>query len=188
MAGTLSDLTKRKRATAYHESGHAVACYTFGRPGVVVTIREGAMGPLAAGGISLGWDLRQSDIRGLNTRKIDETTVIGCAGPVAEARFLGEDPIEFLRRSHSAVGKPGSPLRALSGHASDWDLVLHIAQEITRIHGVSLVTTISYVLGRALEARQFIDEHWSGVEAIATALLRQKTLSWDDVEGILANR
>jgi ATP-dependent Zn protease len=179
-------VTIEERATAIHESGHAVACHTLGRPGSVVTIREGAAGASTAGGVGIDWGLSQSDIRGLNTRKVDDAVVILCAGPIAEGRFLGEDPIEFLKRPYSAVGKRGSALRALTGQANDWDLVLRIAQEITQIRGVSLITSVSHIHRKAIEARELIDEHWTEVEALSAVLLRRKTLTWDDVEGILA--
>jgi ATP-dependent Zn protease len=77
----------RRKATAYHEAGHAVMALSLGRPVQKVTISPGQM---SVGGIRLG--ACEIDKRRLKATKdwLEDDALILLAGMVAEAHFTGE--------------------------------------------------------------------------------------------------
>ncbi|MGA2716857.1 MAG: hypothetical protein ABSG41_27530 [Bryobacteraceae bacterium] len=152
--------SRQLSATAYHEAGHAVAAWRLGLKFRHVTIK-----PDSAGN-SLGhlWDaarpkwfrpdMDSSDRARLRAQR---HIVVSLSGQVAEWKFLGREPRYGMWSDNN--------------QAADMALRLCGSEE----------TTNAFLHYCFCWARDLVAVRWKEVEAVAKALLKTETLSFDDV-------
>jgi hypothetical protein len=130
--------------TSVHEAGHALAYYCFGWQFEYISIkpRENSLGHIC-GRIPAG-DPRYS--------------VICLAGPLAQAKFTGEDLFTTL-----TTGGKGDVRLALDALDND---------------PMSLDAAIAYT-------RQLVDLRWSQIELISRHLVRRQSLTYDRAVSLL---
>jgi len=155
--GVIPDQRQREE-TAYHEAGHAVACYVLKYVFEEVSIirGEGFEGKLYANGIpeDLKERLVQKEILSpVDTKLIHEYIIISWAGFASEYRF---------------TGKPN-----LDGSTRDLRLAYLLAFHLDR-------PDKEY----EEEAKELIYSNWKKVEAVAQALLESQTLTAQQVQEI----
>lgn len=145
---------------AYHEAGHAIACYLMGLGPELATIEptEDSQGHCAVAGRDL-WkanpDMRKT---WWGTRRAAGMVVVYLAGSAAESTYTGR----------------------AAGDALDSDM-LEVEGHITLLTGESIGERRfeEYLTQAQRETRELI-EHclvWAAVRAVAEALMRERTLS-----------
>lgn len=148
-------------ATAYHEAGHAVACFLLGRWFRFVTVKPGDdfLGKVVG---------RASDIR--RRLKMAEKgfisihdAIITAAGPEAERKHTG-------RSNHR-------------GADGDYRRIIDIARGAGEDgSGAKEDSPMVYAISGAAfkEARSLLDFRWPLVESVAQELLRRETLTHEE--------
>ncbi len=140
---------------AYHEAGHAVACFYLGRRVDRVTIvpRDGSLGHVSGRALPRSVE-RSGELDTRRERQAAEDAIIATlAGPIAEARFKG-------RRNHV-------------GASSDDHQAVNLA---FRLWSAPAVAT-AYLDFLGARAQELIDVLWYLVDSLAAELLERRTLS-----------
>jgi hypothetical protein len=142
-----------KVKSAFHEAGHATACLRHrNQPGfmeIQLNVRGSTLGSAVLGCVANGWAEPSSQ----------ETAIAAAAGPIAERRFLGLDPLEHFDTVCPPTSGDHHQLRQSLGPRRSFKSIIRIAAEI-------------------------IDEDWLVVEAVAETLLVEGWLSYDDAKRI----
>ncbi len=146
---------RQREATAYHEAGHAVACYVFKHEIKKVSIipEEGCQGKLDSN--ELPEDLVERIVQRENLspgekKLLREKTIISLAGPASECLFTG---VYNWRGSMSDRFKANAFAAPLDLSGKDFDE----------------------------QAKEFIYSNWKKVVAVAQALLECKMLTSQEV-------
>ena len=153
---------RQREATAYHEAGHAVACYVFKHQIKKVSIipGEGYQGKLHSSG--LPEDLVERIVQRENLspeeeKLLWEKTIISLAGPASECLFTG---VYNWRGSMSDRFKANLFAPFLDRPAKECEE----------------------------EAKKLIYSNWKKVKAVAQALLERHTLTAQQVQEICENQ
>ena len=176
------DNAKRERScTAYHEAGHAVVGLALKMPIAFVTIKPkktGSLGHISQAPVrhSVGEvyargsyrkpiaDMSKQDAFGnpVSERNDDwhADVVMSIAGGVAEAQFM----------------KDGRSWRELEGTGGDRRAVAFARRKL----GDKARSVEEY----EAECEKLVKQHWPMIEAVAAKLLKEETLSGDDVYAI----
>lgn len=144
-------------ATAYHESGHCVAAWWAQWPIAFVTIKHRPrMEPPSLGHVC--WE---------DSGVFDASwaPIIGCAGPIAEARFTGEPAIWSGAGTDLCLVFPHLP--ALEGTG---DNVRVAGDDIER------------------RTQEFVEAYWVQIARLAEALLKYGTVTGGQIERILSGK
>jgi ATP-dependent Zn protease len=152
---------RQREATAYHEAGHAVACYVFKHQIKKVSIipGEGYQGKLHSSG--LPEDLVERIVQRENLspeeeKLLWEKTIISLAGPASECLFTG---VYNWRGSMSDRSKANAFAAPLDLTGKDFDE----------------------------QAKELMYSNWKKVEDVAQALLEKQTLTAQQVHEICEN-
>lgn len=154
--------SKRKKATAYHEAGHAVAAWRQGLKFKRVTIKPDAD---SLGHVLKGFpkwfrpDNDQSDRVRLHAER---HIIMDFAGQLAEAKFRG-------RRPRYGMG-------ADNQNAVDMALYLCGSQK-----AVEAFLRFCWCV-----SQEFVNGRWGKIEALAAALLERETLNYEDAIEVIA--
>lgn len=153
-------------AAAYHEAGHAVMC----------RLMRFRLRSISVGNDELAAGQTTHDIARHRTRegvgetdavrrRVEKTILVCLAGPLAQARYDGENP------------------KASNGGAVDVDTAFDLALRLFR----SKRTATAFLKFAEEWARQKLDEPstWAAVEALAGALLREGRLSGSQARAII---
>jgi hypothetical protein len=159
-------------ATAYHEAGHAVAAFFLGIEIERVTIvPEGSQ---SLGAVHTLLKFRNSrwlwpgfSVRGFahpyNMHvKIEKLAIVCIAGGVADLRF-------WPQRRRLGVGSDLESVRYYLGHVSANGWILKAKMKVA-----------------ALQAHQFVEDHWGYIAAVAKALMERKTLTPKQLSKVIA--
>lgn len=157
-------VTKKLEATAHHEAGHAIAALRLGRPFRYVTIEpdEGSLGHV----LFRAWDKRFHPDVNWSPRTealLRDAIVTALAGLEAQAKFTGR--------------------RDFRGARSDYDQAADLA---SRACG-SLKETNAYLAWLCVRTKQIVSVHWGEIRALASALLREKRLSYEGARDVFLN-
>lgn len=152
--------TKKLRATAYHEAGHAVAHIQLRQPFQYATIipREGSLGHIGEKNL----DHRFEQGSGLVHRAKVESQIIICwAGPYAQYKYLHKRP-------------PSS-----NSISSGWGTDLNNLMGMTGYETGSPEETQAYIEWLRLRAWNLVNAplSWLQIEAVATELIRRRQCS-----------
>ena len=147
---------------AIHEAGHAVVALALGLRIVAVSITD-------ATGTADFAPLRPKVIHGKPTtrllRALDIYGQICLAGPTAE---LWSDPNAFNLEDYDWPDT--------GGDVEPW------AQDVTEVMRLSAkLGTPDWFRAMARKTRERVEQHWSAIETVADALLRQGTLAEDEL-------
>ena len=147
---------RQREGTAYHEAGHAVACYIFNHEIKKVSIipEEGCKGKLDSNKLPkdlIERILWREPLSPEEETLLREKTIISLAGPASECLFTGEYNWRGSMSDRSKANAFAAPLD-LTG--KDFDE----------------------------QAKELIDSNWRKVEAIAQTLLECQTLTSQEVQ------
>ena len=151
------------KVTAYHEAGHAVACWRFGWPisRVSIVLKDAYLGAVTADDPTLNIRPDMDGSKGAK-QAMRESIVVCCAGPRAQVRY-----------------------DASSWHDGHGEKDFKVAGGLAlRLGGIS---ERANALGEKLdaEAQALVESHWAEIEAVATALLEHKELDGDVIKELL---
>jgi len=162
--------TKKLKSTAYHESGHVVAAFHFDMPIEYVTIKpnENSLGHVRYDG-KIATRLAQlkntyTDPTNDERILIEKDIIVDFAGFYAEKKFTGQqNTIGASSDWQNAILKAGVI------HSSD--NIIEKFQEYCAVY-----------------AEEFVDEpvHWQQIEVIAENLLLRETLTYDEIQKLIA--
>jgi len=160
-----STADRRRRATAIHEAGHAVAAWRLGRAFRSVTIRadEDSLGHVRHRDVP-AWV--RPDVEGSTRTRLflEDSIIIALVGPEAERRIAGRAP---------ATVRKG----AAHDHESAVDLASHLAG--------STKERDALLAWLRVRAQDLVDHDRPRIELLAAALLRQDVLTWKAVKTLL---
>jgi ATP-dependent Zn protease len=158
-------MTNIEQATAYHEAGHAVAHYLLRRAG---RLREVTIVPDAQRGTpgraprwTDPYDLDDGPWSDLVKVRLQHEAMVLLAGGIAERRFAGRTD---QADTQSDYEKAAELALAISGSEHAADAFLDWLGTVTE---------------------DLVADRWPAVEAIAAALLQQRTLSAHDVDQLV---
>jgi hypothetical protein len=178
---------KRKERAAYHEAGHAVLDILMGLPFTEVSLRtmqkdmkqaiNGKMEDvihIVTTGVVWPMERTESANAGAFDGKLDlREAVCSMAGPVAEAMFVGDidDTAKFgaqndvngIQAVCRAAISPGLPFEK-------WK------ESVMEEH---------IVKAAHLQAFEILQEHWECIEAVAQALLKHRSLTYEQAKAIV---
>lgn len=142
-----------KVCSAFHEAGHAIACLRHQKqPGfmeILLNVRGSTLDKETLGCVANG-----------NAQPtLEEQALAAAAGPIAELRFLGLDPLEHFDAVCPVTSGDYQNLKKALGPRRSMEPIIRIATKI-------------------------IDEDWLIVEAIAEKLLAKGWLSYSSVRRI----
>jgi hypothetical protein len=156
-----------RRASAYHEAGHAVAAHVLGLPivGVDIVLRPDESGEASGTCLIKPW----APLSGLEGQAkqlardqlVKHQLVLLLAGPAAQRLYA---PRSRIRSSGSRDYKEAGVLAGLAGYIGARDALLHWG---------------------AIEARELVRLHSHLVESVAEALLEHKELDGDRAREII---
>jgi len=155
----------RERATAYHEAGHAVACYYLGVKAKSATIvpdkDQGILGHVRHEDMFRGLN-PEIDLSGRARLQMERSIIISLAGMAAQRRYDRKS----WRHYHGA-----SDFRAASDLAS-------------RIGGDSDGTN-QFLRWLELRTDRLVESRWQNIERVARALLERKTMASSEIVEII---
>lgn len=165
---------------AYHQAGHAVAAHLLGRPVPDLSIEAE---PEAAG--TCGYALWAEDFGVLGEGEEEGTAgVVGAAG-VGEAGFAegGEVEAEIVA---CLAGPIAEAIHAgeFSEEAAEDDIFLIL--ELAEAAVADEAAREAYLAGLESKAEALLQEAWRAVEAVAGALLEERTLEASRVREVAA--
>ena len=159
-------ISQALRSTAYHEAGHATCNYWFGMKMKAIWIEqeEGEVirTPLLAEDDEVEFWKAKKEGKSYpkNHREwLDHQAVSNLAGPIAEEEFNPRYDYLASESDYEAVENLGILWEV--GDALKWE------EEVKN------------------KAKQFVQEHWDEITAVAEALLEHQTLTGDQVEQII---
>ena len=156
-------VASREAAMAYHEAGHAVACYYMH-----VKINSATIIPDE---VSLGHVRPENMFRGLNPEadlsgrvrlQIERAIIISLAGMAAQRRFSKRS----WRQYHGS-----------SDFRSAGDLALYIGGD-----GAGATAFLHWL---QLRADQLVEAQWRDIECVARALMKRKTMTGDEIVEVI---
>jgi Peptidase family M41 len=148
---------RKLRATAYHEAGHAVAAWKFGLRFKHVTIKaqEDTLGHMLHGR-SPKWFRPDCDNSDRTRLRAERRIITSLAGQLAEGKYYGRRPrFGMWGDNDSAV-----------------NMALHLCG--------SAKTTSAYLNFCFHASGDLVNTFWREIRAVAKALLKRETLSYDD--------
>jgi hypothetical protein len=156
-------------STAHHEAGHAVACRHLGIPFEYVTVErneeENSAGhvymPFAE---NFDGSMDVSEMQSIEIVK--KLVVITHAGVIAQNKFTGV---------HDEIG--------FSGDREEIYDYLIFLNDILNDGWTTGLREIDEPLFE--ESKKIVFQRWNEIETLARALIKEKTLSWEEVENCL---
>jgi hypothetical protein len=161
-------VTRELRSTAYHEAGHAVAIWFYGRKfkkaSIIPNEKEGTLGHVL--GIVPKWldpkILEMGGAYGADERRhryyAEQRMIELFAGAAAESRYL---------RHHVSTG---------------WEHDLRVAHDYASCFCGSSRTTSAFLEYTRCAAADLVRSHWWVVAIVARELIRHRELSYDNVQ------
>jgi hypothetical protein len=150
-------------ASAYHESGHAVAAWKLGYRSIRASITAGDE---SAGEVRhespLPSDQVEFDGSELARLRVERIIIIRLAGPIAQKRYRRTS----WRRWHGGAD-----------HAVAADLAL-------RVCGSGEIAS-AFLKWLDLRAKALVEEHWPAIERLANALLKRGALREDEIAALM---
>lgn len=151
---------RRKQRTAYHEAGHAVACFVLDRTFGSVTV--------VPSGHYLGFVSEVDAVIAPQPGVVDiHDVIIDLAGNAAERRFAGRGS-SWARADHNHA------LDRLRGVASDGHSYLHDDSPLVA----------SILRGAEKATEQLVEDYWTAIVALAEALMQRDTMTYFEVAEI----
>ncbi len=153
----------QRRATAYHEAGHAIAAWRLR-----LKVHSGTIVPAPdySGQVKHESPLRRTrlDIDGSDRARMraESAIIVSLAGPAAQKRF--------------------NP-RSWRSHHGEYDFKL-VTDLALRLNGDGKTAT-AYCTWLSIVADNLVSANWQWVEIIAQALLARGTLSGDEVRNLI---
>jgi len=154
-----------RRHTAYHQAGHVIADLVSGYRFTVVTIRPYVSGE------------DEGAVCGNARGRAQDLAVVQLAGIVASALMTGRDPWE----NPEQFDDDSADIAAARIFIDDW------AGFLFRTYGESSVRDHLWDETKN-KTRLLVDQNREAIEVIASVLLEQETLSYDDVIRIVKDR
>ena len=174
-------MTDHRELVAYHEAGHAVACYALHRPFEYVTLVEDENGE-RLGHIPHPPSSRWYFDHFLNVDAAAwDSALHALAGPVAEYRRMGGDDEwgnihEYLKTEQIPDDGPEA-----DQHAAENYLMIHSRERnLYNLKGVR-DSLFSLCLQTAVA---LVDQYWDSITAVAEALLEKETLSCTEARAL----
>jgi hypothetical protein len=154
---------EKLRVTAYHEAGHAVASWVVGleTEGASIERQENSLGRVT---------FAEIEAIEVYDELMDRHLLSSYAGVKAVELYTGR-PTD-----------PDDPNMDPSYKGSDWDEVMDLT---LRLAGPEESAQVALQEQAEEKAQRILREHWSGVEAVADALLRRRSLNSADLSRIL---
>jgi cell division protease FtsH len=178
-------------ATAYHEAGHAVLQYLMPEADplhkVTIIPRGQAMGAT--------FSLPEKDRYGFGQKYIDATMRVLCGGRIAERRKTGD-----------ITSGAAMDIRMVTSYARHMILEWGMSEKLgfvdytpteerdawatEKVYSEQTARVVDDEIKRMAdeayqEAQHILDEHWDQVVALAEALLKYETLSFDEVDRLM---
>jgi hypothetical protein len=203
---TIVMLTDDLTRTAYHEAGHTVAGWLYGRMPEIVSTRPAetyrgitSFEPLDPGddfaaGFEPGFPvpLQAAETR----RRIEARVVISLAGPIAgdyAAPIRGYAPLDDDRLAAERVSRE---LAHLSPRHRELLVALETdttSRDADEVHARELAgawigepnEAVAYLHWLRVVAERLVCDYWRAITALAAALLEQRVLSGDDAVSII---
>ncbi|RJP34330.1 MAG: ATP-dependent metallopeptidase FtsH/Yme1/Tma family protein [Phycisphaerales bacterium] len=184
---------EEKKATAYHEAGHALVQALEKHADIVHKVSIIPRGPYGGATFSLP----EKDRSNYSERFLLATLRILCAGRIAEQKFTGDvntgalgDIKHASELARKMVMEWGMNERVGfvnfgDGHKNNW-LDLPGGKDYSEVTAQTIDEEVRKLVDRAYgEATRIIDDNEAKVEAIAQALLRYETISGDEVNALI---
>jgi cell division protease FtsH len=182
---------KERVATAYHEAGHAVLQYLLPESDplhkVTIIPRGQAMGAT--------FSLPEKDRYGFGQKYIDATMRILCGGRIAEKRKTGDITSGAAMDIRMATGyarhmilewgmsdKLGFVDYTPTGEQDAWATEKVYSEQTAHVVDGEVKRMVDEAYA---DAQRIIEEHWDQVIAVAEALLKYETLSFDEVDRLM---
>ena len=155
----------REKATAYHEAGHAVACYYLGvkvKSATVVPDKgQGTHGHVRHEDMYRGLD-PEIDLSGRARLRMERSIIISLAGAAAQRRYSRQS----WRHDHGA---------------SDFRAAANLALRI----GGDDDGADRFLRWLELRTDRLVQNHWQDIERVARALLERKTMNGGEIVKII---
>jgi hypothetical protein len=158
-------VVSREAATAYHEAGHAVACYFMHvkvRSATVISDKDqGSLGHVRHENMFRGLN-PEVDLSGRVRLQIEREIIISVAGAAAQRRFSKRS----WRQYHGS-----SDFRSAS------DLALRIGGD-----GAGATAFLHWL---QLCADRLVETRWRNIECVARALMKRKTMTGEEIVDVI---
>lgn len=157
---------KQRRATAYHEAGHAVMAYVLGRPfrRVSITTDEDSLGHVLYRKWDKRFDPNTTDPERARL-KIERAIMTAFAGHEAEFLFTGRRNHVGSRTDTEAGGRLATYI------IDDWEIELPAFLKWLRIRTRNILNS---------------PQHWRAVEDLAVALLEKEEMSVSEAQSVIS--
>jgi ATP-dependent Zn protease len=157
--------------TAYHEAGHAIVCRYLGIPFEYVTVERNEE-TNSAGHVFIplaeNFDNNTGISKIQSIENVKKLVVIAYAGVIAQKKFSG---------AHDEIG--------FSGDQKEIDNYVLLLNENLNDGLTTGLQEIYKLLSK--KSKKIVFQKWNEIEALARALIKEETLSYEEVEKLLNN-